>query len=44
MPGLDYRIYHAVNEFAVDNKWLAHATYFFETVRVVAYGLAVLVL
>jgi len=41
---LDYRIYHAVNEFAVDYKWLAHGTYFFETVGVVAYGLAVLVL
>src|SRR3954471_7047431 len=41
---LDYRIYHAVNEFAVDFKWLAHATYFFETVGVVLYGLAVLVL
>jgi undecaprenyl-diphosphatase len=44
MRRLDYRIYHAVNEFAVDFKWLAHATYFFETVGVVAYGLAVLVL
>lgn len=44
MPGLDYRIYHAVNEFAIDQKWLAHATYFFETVGVVLYGLAVLVL
>ncbi len=44
MRGLDYRIYHAVNEFAVDFKWLAHATYFFETVGVVLYGLAVLVL
>jgi undecaprenyl-diphosphatase len=42
--GLDYRLYHAVNEFAVDFKWLAHATYFFETVGVVLYGLAVLVL
>lgn len=42
MPGLDYRIYHAVNEFAIDQKWLAHATYFF--VGVVLYGLAVLVL
>src|SRR3954447_4987359 len=42
--GLDYRIYHAVNEFAVDFKWLAHATYFFETVGVVLYGVAVLLL
>lgn len=41
---LDYRIYHAVNEFAVDFKWLAHATYFFETVGVVLYGVAVLML
>jgi hypothetical protein len=41
---LDYRIYHAVNEFAVDFKWLAHATYFFETVGVVLYALAVLLL
>lgn len=44
MLGLDYRVYHAVNEFAVDFKWLAHATYVFETVGVVLYGLAVLVL
>lgn len=41
---LDYRIYHAVNEFAVDFKWLAHATYYFETAGVALYGLAVLVL
>jgi undecaprenyl-diphosphatase len=41
---LDYRIYHAVNEFAVDNKWLAHATSYFETAGVVLYALAVLVL
>ena len=41
---LDYRIYHAVNEFAVDFKWVAHATYYFETAGVVLYGLAVLVL
>jgi undecaprenyl-diphosphatase len=44
MRDLDYRLYHAVNEFAVDNKWLAHATYFFETVGVVFYGIAVLLL
>jgi undecaprenyl-diphosphatase len=41
---LDYRLYHAVNEFAFDFKWLAHATYFFETVGVAFYGLAVLLL
>lgn len=41
---MDYRLYHAVNEFAFDFKWLAHATYFFETVGVVFYGLAVLLL
>jgi undecaprenyl-diphosphatase len=41
---LDYRIYQAVNEFAVDFKWLAHATYYFETAGVALYGLAVLVL
>jgi undecaprenyl-diphosphatase len=41
---LDYRAYHAVNEFAVDFKWLAHATYYFETAGVALYGFAVLVL
>jgi undecaprenyl-diphosphatase len=41
---LDYRLYHAVNEFSVDYKWLAHATYFFESVGVVLYGLAVVLL
>jgi undecaprenyl-diphosphatase len=41
---LDYRVYHAVNEFAFDFKWLAHATYAFETAGVALYGLAVLVL
>jgi hypothetical protein len=45
MPNpLDYRLYHAVNEFSTDFKWLAHATYFFETVGVVFYGLAVVLL
>jgi undecaprenyl-diphosphatase len=41
---VDYRIYHAVDEFAVDFKWLAHATYLFETVGVALYAAAVLVL
>jgi len=27
---LDYRIFHAVDEFARDHKWLAHAIYTFE--------------
>ena len=44
MPILDYRVYHAVTEFASDLKWLAHATYVFETIGVVFYGLAVLAL
>lgn len=44
MPTLDYRIYHAVTEFAGDFTWLAHATYVFETIGVVLYGLAVLAL
>src|SRR3954465_7363242 len=44
MRDLDYRVYHAVNEFAADFKWLGPATYVFETVGVVLYGLAVLVL
>jgi undecaprenyl-diphosphatase len=41
---LDYRVYHAVNEFSTDYRWLAHATYFFETVGVVFYGLSVILL
>jgi undecaprenyl-diphosphatase len=41
---LDYRLYHAVTEFAFDYKWLAHATYFFETVGVIFYVVAVLLL
>lgn len=41
---MDYRVYHAVNEFSEDYKLLAHATYAFETIGVVLYGLAVVVL
>jgi len=41
---LDYRIFHAIDEFAGDYKWLAHATYLFETIGVVLYAAAVLLL
>jgi len=41
---MDYRIFHAVDEFSFDYKWLAHATYAFETFGVVVYGLAVVLL
>jgi undecaprenyl-diphosphatase len=41
---LDYRIFHAIDEFAGDYKWLAHATYVFETVGVVLYAAAVVLL
>ncbi len=41
---MDYRIYHAVNVFAREHKWLAHATFSFETVGVVLYAAAVVVL
>jgi len=41
---LDYRIFHAVDEFSVDYKWLAHATYAFETFGVVVYAAAVVFL
>ena len=41
---MDYRIFHAVDEFSFDYKWLAHATYAFETFGVVVYVAAVLFL
>ena len=41
---MDWSIFHAVNEFARDEKWLAHATFAFENFGVVLYGLAVLLL
>jgi membrane-associated phospholipid phosphatase len=44
MARLDWRIFHAINEFAQDDKWLAHATYVFETLGVVLYAAAVVVL
>ena len=44
MAAVDYRIYHAIDEFSQDHKWFAHATLAFETFGVVLYGLAVLVL
>ncbi len=44
MSRLDYRIYHAVNEFSRHHKWLAHVTFGFETIGVVGYALAVVVL
>src|SRR3954452_4898819 len=44
VASLDYRIFHAVDEFARDYKWLAHATYVFETIGVVLYAAAVVVL
>jgi undecaprenyl-diphosphatase len=44
ISSLDYRIFHAVDEFAGDYTWLAHATYLFETIGVVLYAAAVVVL
>ncbi len=41
---MDFRIFHAVNAFASHHTWLAHVTYGFETVGVVVYAAAVLVL
>jgi undecaprenyl-diphosphatase len=41
---MDYRLFHAVDEFSFDYKWLAHATYAFETFGVVAYGAALVLL
>jgi undecaprenyl-diphosphatase len=41
---LDYRIFQAIDEFAGDYRWLAHATYLFETIGVVLYAAAVLLL
>ena len=41
---MDYRFFHAVDEFSFDYKWLAHATYAFETFGVVMYGAAVVLL
>jgi undecaprenyl-diphosphatase len=41
---MDWRIFHAIDEFSVDYKWVAHATYAFETFGIVVYGLAVVLL
>ena len=41
---MDWRIFHAIDEFSVDYKWVAHATYAFETFGIVLYGLAVVFL
>ena len=41
---MDWRIFRAIDEFSVDYKWVAHATYAFETFGIVIYGLAVLLL
>ena len=41
---MDYRIFHTVNVFASEHRWLAHVTYDFETVGVVLYAAAVLLL
>jgi membrane-associated phospholipid phosphatase len=41
---LDWSIFHAVNEFAGDERWLAHAVYAFERFGVVLYVLAVALL
>jgi undecaprenyl-diphosphatase len=41
---MDYRIFHAVNVFARHHTWLAHGAYAFETIGVVLYVAAVLVL
>ena len=41
---MDWRIFHAIDEFSVDYKWVAHATYAFETFGLVFYGLAVVLL
>jgi undecaprenyl-diphosphatase len=41
---VDYPLYHHINVFARHHKWLAHATYGFETIGVVLYAAAVVVL
>jgi undecaprenyl-diphosphatase len=41
---MDYRLFHAVDEFSFDYKWLAHATYALETFGVVVYGAALVFL
>jgi membrane-associated phospholipid phosphatase len=41
---MDWTIFHQVNEFATDYTWLAHAVNWFETIGVVLYAAAVIVL
>lgn len=41
---VDYRIFHAFNEFSRDHTWLAHAFQGLETVGIALYGVAVLLL
>jgi membrane-associated phospholipid phosphatase len=41
---VDYRIYHAVDEFSRDHRWLAHAANAFETFGVGLYAVAVVLL
>jgi undecaprenyl-diphosphatase len=41
---VDWQIFHAVDEFSSDYKWLAHSTWNFETIGVVVYVLAVVLL
>src|ERR1044072_2398597 len=41
---MDYRLFHAVDEFSFDYRWLAHATYALETFGVVVYGAALVLL
>jgi undecaprenyl-diphosphatase len=41
---MDWAVFHQVNEFATDYTWLAHAVNWFETVGVLLYAAAVIVL
>ena len=41
---MDWQIFHAVDEFSSDYEWLAHSTWDFETIGVVVYVLAVVLL
>jgi membrane-associated phospholipid phosphatase len=41
---VDYRVYHAVDEFSRDHRWLAHAANGFETFGVTLYAIAVVLL
>ena len=41
---MDWRIFHAIDEFSVDYKWVAHATYAFETFGVLVYFAALVFL